>query len=60
MISGSAALHTHHIGLLMMRGISCNGHFGQAKQFVINAVAANCLFSVDDVMPNIIHISQNV
>jgi hypothetical protein len=28
MIDGSAAIHPHYFGLLMLRGISTNGHFG--------------------------------
>jgi hypothetical protein len=28
---GSAAIHPHNMGMLMLRGISCNGPFGQAK-----------------------------
>jgi hypothetical protein len=31
MIHGSATIHTHHLGLLMLRGISSNGPFGQAN-----------------------------
>jgi hypothetical protein len=31
MIDGSAAIHPHHLGLLMLRGISSTGPFGQAK-----------------------------
>jgi hypothetical protein len=37
MIDGYAATHSHNLGLLMLRGISKTGHFGEAKQCVINA-----------------------
>jgi hypothetical protein len=32
MVDGSAAIHPHNLGLLMLRGISSSGPFGQAKQ----------------------------
>jgi hypothetical protein len=35
LVDGSAAIHPHNLGLLMLRGIS--GPFGRAKQCVINA-----------------------
>jgi hypothetical protein len=31
-IDGSAAIHPHHLGLLMPRSISSTGHFGRAKR----------------------------
>jgi hypothetical protein len=31
MIDGSAAIHYHNLGLLMLRGISNIGHFGLAN-----------------------------
>jgi hypothetical protein len=34
-VDGSAAIHPHNLGLLMLRGISITGPFGHAKQFVI-------------------------
>jgi spore cortex formation protein SpoVR/YcgB (stage V sporulation) len=37
MIDGSAAIHPHNLGFMMLRGISSNDHFGMAKQCVINA-----------------------
>jgi hypothetical protein len=36
MVYGSAAIHPHNLGLLMLRGISSNGPHGHAKQCVIN------------------------
>jgi hypothetical protein len=59
MIDGSAAIHPHHLGLLMLRGISSNGHFGQAKQRVINAFDTNYLLFADEVMASILHLAQN-
>jgi hypothetical protein len=41
MIDGFAAIHPHSMGLLMLRGISKTGHFGQAKHYVINAFDTN-------------------
>jgi hypothetical protein len=35
MIDGSAAIHPHNLGLLMLRGTFSAGPFGQAKQYVI-------------------------
>jgi hypothetical protein len=40
-LDGLAAIHPHHLGLLMLRGISSTGHFGLAKQCVINAFDTN-------------------
>jgi hypothetical protein len=37
MVYGSAAIHPHNLGLLMLRDISSSGPHGQAKQCVINA-----------------------
>jgi hypothetical protein len=55
-IDGSTAIHPHHLGLFMLRGISCNGPFSQAKQCVINALDNNYLLSTDEVMANILHL----
>jgi hypothetical protein len=41
LIDGSAAIHPHNMGMLMLRGISCNGPFGQAKLCVVNAFDTN-------------------
>jgi hypothetical protein len=60
MIDGYAATHPHNVGLLMLRGISNTCHFGQAKQCVINAFDTNYLLSADQVMANIIHLTQNM
>jgi hypothetical protein len=51
MIDGSAAIHSHNLGLLiMLRGISNTGPFGQAKQCVINALDTQYLLYADEVM----------
>jgi hypothetical protein len=60
MIDGSAAIHPHHMGLLLLRGISINGPYGQAKLFVINAFDTNYLMSADDAMASILHLAQNM
>jgi hypothetical protein len=60
MIDGSAAIHPHIVGLLMLRGISNTGHFGEANECVINAFDTNYLLSVDEVMANILHLAQNM
>jgi hypothetical protein len=31
MVDGSAAIHPHNLGMLMLRGISSTGPYGQAK-----------------------------
>jgi hypothetical protein len=41
MVDGSAAIHPHSLGLLMLRGISNTGPHGQAKPCVINAFDTN-------------------
>jgi hypothetical protein len=46
----SAATHPHHLGLLMLRGISSTGPFVKAKQCVINSIDTNYLLSADEVM----------
>jgi hypothetical protein len=60
MIDGSAAIHPHHLGFQILRGIYNSGPFGQAKQCVINAVDTNYLMSADEVMANILHLAQNM
>jgi hypothetical protein len=60
MVDGSAAIHPHNLGLLMLRGISSTGPFGQAKQCVINAFDTDYLPSVDEVMANILHLAHNM
>jgi hypothetical protein len=47
MVDGSAVIHPHNLGLLMLRGISINGPHGQAKQCVINAFDTDYMLSVD-------------
>jgi hypothetical protein len=57
MIDGFAAIHPHNSGILMLRGISSTGHFGLAKQCVINAFDTSYLLSADEVMANILHLA---
>jgi hypothetical protein len=52
-IDGSTAIHPHNLSLLMPRGISSTGLFGQAKQCVINAFDTDYLMYDDEVMANI-------
>jgi hypothetical protein len=47
MVDGSAAIHPHNLGLLMLRGISSNGPHGHAKLCVINALDTDYLLSAD-------------
>jgi hypothetical protein len=54
-IDGSTAIHPHHLGLLMLLGISSTGPFGQATQCVINAFDTNYLISADEVMAIILY-----
>jgi hypothetical protein len=60
LIDGCAAIHPHKLGLLMLRGISNTGPFGQAKQCDINAFDTDYLLSADEVMANILHLAQNM
>jgi hypothetical protein len=60
MIDGSAAIDPHHLGLLMLRGISSTGLFGHAKQCGINAFGANYLLSAGEVMASIFHLAHNM
>jgi hypothetical protein len=60
MVDGSAAIHPHNLGPLMMRGISSSGPHGQAKQSVINAFDTNYLLSADEVMASILHLAHNM
>jgi hypothetical protein len=60
MINGSTTIHPHHLGLLMLRGISSNAPFGQTKQCIINAFDTNNLMSADEVMANILHLARNM
>jgi hypothetical protein len=60
MIDGSAAIHPHNLGLLMLRGISGTGPFGHAKQCVINAFDTDYLLSTDEVMAIILHLAHNM
>jgi hypothetical protein len=59
MVNGSAAIHPHNLGFLMLRGISISGPHGQAKQCVINAFDTDYLLSADEVMANILHLAHN-
>jgi hypothetical protein len=60
MIDGSAAIHPHNMGLLMLRGISSSCQYGQAKQCAINAFDTDYLMSSDEVMGSILHLAQNM
>jgi hypothetical protein len=59
-MDGSAAIHPHNLGQLMMRGVSSNGPFGHAKQCVIDAFDTNYLMSAVEVMASILHLVQNM
>jgi hypothetical protein len=60
LIDGSAAIHPHNLGLLMMRGIFSTGPFGQAKQCVINAFDTDYLVSADGLVACILHLAHNM
>jgi hypothetical protein len=60
LIDGSAAIHPHNPGLLILRSISSNGPSGQAKHCVINAFDTNYLVSADKVMVYILHLARNM
>jgi hypothetical protein len=60
MVDGSAAIHPHNLGLLMLCGISSTSPHGHAKQCAINAFDTDYLLSVDDVMANIPHLAHNM
>jgi hypothetical protein len=60
LIDGFAAIHPHSLGLLMLRGISSSGPFGQAKRCVINVFDTDYLMSADEVMASILHLAQNM
>jgi hypothetical protein len=59
-IDGSAAIHHHNLGLLMLRGISCTGPFGQAKRGVISAFDTDYMLSAYEVMASILHLAHNM
>jgi hypothetical protein len=59
-IDGSAAIHPHNLGLVMLRGISNTGPFGHAKHCVINAFDTDYLLSADEVMAIILHLTQSM
>jgi hypothetical protein len=60
LVDGSAAIHPHNLGILMLRSISSNGPFGHAKLGGINAFDTNYLPSADEVMANILHLACNM
>jgi hypothetical protein len=60
MIDGLAAIHPHHLGLLMPGGISRTGPLGQAEECVINAFDTNYLLSAHEVMAIIRHMAHNM
>jgi hypothetical protein len=47
MVDGSAAIHPHNLGMLMLRGIFSTGPYGQAKHCVINAFDSDYMLSAD-------------
>jgi hypothetical protein len=57
---GSATIHPHVLALVMIRGLSNVGQYGQAKQCVINAFDTDFIMSADKVMRSIIHHAQNL
>jgi hypothetical protein len=59
MIDGSPAIHPHHLGLLMLLGISSTGALSQAKKCVINAFDTNTIMFADEVMASILHMAQD-
>jgi hypothetical protein len=60
MVDGSAAIHPHNLGPLMLRGISSSGSFGQAKQCVINTFDTYYMLSSNEVMASILHLAHNM
>jgi hypothetical protein len=60
MVDGSAAIHPHNLGLLMLRGISSNSPHGQAKHCVINAFNTYYMLSADEVMASILHLAHKM
>jgi hypothetical protein len=59
-VDGSAAIHPHNLGLLMLRGFSSTGPFDQDKQRVINAFDTDYMLSDGEVMANILHLAHNM
>jgi hypothetical protein len=57
---GSTAINPHVLALVLIRGLSNVGHYGQAKQCVINAFDTDFIMSADKVMSSIIHQAQNL
>jgi hypothetical protein len=60
MIDGYATIHPPNMGLTILRGIFSTGHFGHAKQGVINAFDTKYLMPAYEVMANILHLAQNM
>jgi hypothetical protein len=56
---GYVAIHPHVLALVMIRGLSNVGQYGQAKQCVTNAFDTDFIVSADRVMGSIIHQAQN-
>jgi hypothetical protein len=52
---GSAATHPHILAMIMIRGLSNVGRYGQAKQCVIYAFDTDFILSANRVMGSIIH-----
>jgi hypothetical protein len=59
-VDGSAAIHPHNLGLLMLRCSSSTGPFGQAKLCVINTFDTYYMLSADEVMANILQLTHNM
>jgi hypothetical protein len=57
---GYVAIHPHVLALVMIRGLSNFGQYGQAKQCVISAFDTDFIMSADKVMGSIIHPAQNL
>jgi hypothetical protein len=57
---GSAAIHPHVLALVMIRGLSNVGQYGQAKQCVSNAFDTDCILSADRVMGSIIFTKRKI
>jgi hypothetical protein len=57
---GSVVIHPHVLAVVMIRGLSNVGQYGQAKQCVINAFDTDFILSADRVMGSNIHQAQNL
>jgi hypothetical protein len=57
---GFATIHPHVVAMVIIRGLSNVGQYGQTKQWVINAFDTDFIMSADRVMGSIIHLAQNL